>query len=104
MLKDVLPPLVFAHLVTLVVYKPWSLSLALQQWRLLPYLAATYVLEHFYKAFFMDFVNIRVGIWMGDKSERQVTAGHTAFWCRTLNAHEYYYIQISPLVRSMKMF
>ncbi|WAR02638.1 ACOX3-like protein [Mya arenaria] len=46
------------------------LEYQLQQWRLLPYLAATYVMEHFYKSFFMDFVNIRIGLMMGDKMNR----------------------------------
>lgn len=43
-----------------------------QQWRLLPYLATTYVFEHFHCAIFMDFVNIRIGLLTGDKSEYQV--------------------------------
>ncbi|KAK3587288.1 hypothetical protein CHS0354_034441 [Potamilus streckersoni] len=47
----------------------------LQQWRLLPFLAAAYVMEHFYKSFFMDFVGIRVGALMGDNSERQAELG-----------------------------
>ncbi|XP_052800713.1 peroxisomal acyl-coenzyme A oxidase 3-like [Mya arenaria] len=51
------------------------LEYQLQQWRLLPYLAATYVMEHFYKSFFMDFVNIRIGLMMGDKSEKQALLG-----------------------------
>ncbi|XP_045172714.2 peroxisomal acyl-coenzyme A oxidase 3-like [Mercenaria mercenaria] len=51
------------------------LEYQLQQWRLLPYLAATYVMEHFHVSLFMDFVNIRVGIMMGDKSESQALLG-----------------------------
>lgn len=51
------------------------LEYQLQQWRLLPYLAAAYVMEHFHVSIFMDFVNIRVGIMMGDKSEYQAMLG-----------------------------
>ncbi|KAH3891559.1 hypothetical protein DPMN_015663 [Dreissena polymorpha] len=51
------------------------LEYQLQQWRLMPYLAATYVLEYWHVAFFMDFVNIRIGLMMGDKSERQAQLG-----------------------------
>jgi len=43
-----------------------------QQWRLLPYLAATYVMEHYHVSCFMDFVAIRIGALMGDRSENQV--------------------------------
>lgn len=51
------------------------LEYQLQQWRLLPYLAATYILEHFHWAFFMDYVAIRAGALMGDKSEYQALLG-----------------------------
>lgn len=51
------------------------LEYQLQQWRLLPYLAAAYVLDHFSKAFFMDFVAIRVGNLMGDRSDYQANLG-----------------------------
>lgn len=48
----------------------------LQQWRLFPYLAALYVLDHFSKTFFMNFVELRVGLMMGTEDQRQV--GHKA--------------------------
>jgi len=51
------------------------LEYQLQQWRLLPYLAATYVMEHYHVSCFMDFVAIRVGNLMGDRSENQAKLG-----------------------------
>ena len=48
------------------------LEYQLQQWRLLPYLAATYVMQHFAKTFFMNFVELRIGLMMKDNSARQV--------------------------------
>lgn len=47
----------------------------LQQWRLFPYLAATFVLNHFAKTFFADYVMLQAGMIMGDKSERQNELG-----------------------------
>lgn len=47
----------------------------LQQWRLIPYLAATYVLEHFSDSFFMDYASLRISIMVGDKSERSAELG-----------------------------
>lgn len=47
----------------------------LQQWRLIPYVAAAYAMEIFALSFFMDFVALRVGLMMGDKSERQSELG-----------------------------
>ncbi|XP_042369603.1 peroxisomal acyl-coenzyme A oxidase 3-like, partial [Plectropomus leopardus] len=47
------------------------LEYQLQQWRLIPYLAAAYALEHFSKTIFMNFVELQVGQMMRDKSERQ---------------------------------
>lgn len=44
----------------------------LQQWRLMPYLAAAYALEHFTKSFFLDFAQFQMGQLMKDRSERQV--------------------------------
>lgn len=44
----------------------------LQQWRLIPFLAAIYALEHFTKTFTMNFVEFQFGLKMKDKSERQV--------------------------------
>ena len=47
----------------------------LQQWRLFPYLAGCYVLAHFAKTFFMNFVELRLGLMMNDNSERQGELG-----------------------------
>ena len=41
----------------------------------MPYLAATYIMEHWSDTFFMDFVGIRIGIMMGDNSEEQAELG-----------------------------
>lgn len=49
-----------------------SSLLLLQQWRLIPYLAAAYALEHFTKSFFLNFVEFQMGQLMKDKSNRQV--------------------------------
>jgi hypothetical protein len=49
-----------------------TVSSLLQQWRLLPYVAAAYAMEIFSMSFFMDFVSLRIGIMMGEKGERQV--------------------------------
>ena len=46
-----------------------------QQWRLIPYVAAAYVLHHFSVTFHMSFVELQVGLMTGDKSERQVGEG-----------------------------
>lgn len=45
----------------------------LQQWRLIPYLAAAYALELFTKSIFMNFVEFQIGQVMRDKSDRQVS-------------------------------
>uniref|UniRef100_G3N6R3 Acyl-coenzyme A oxidase n=1 Tax=Gasterosteus aculeatus aculeatus TaxID=481459 RepID=G3N6R3_GASAC len=47
------------------------LEYQLQQWRLIPYLAAAYALEHFSKSIFMNFVEFQLGQMMRDKSGRQ---------------------------------
>lgn len=44
----------------------------LQQWRLIPFLAAVYALEHFTRSFSMNFVEFQIGLLMKDKSDRQV--------------------------------
>lgn len=49
------------------------LCLLFQQWRLIPYLAAAYVFEHFSKSLFMNFVEFQIGQMTKDKSERQVS-------------------------------
>ncbi|KYO45699.1 hypothetical protein Y1Q_0021372 [Alligator mississippiensis] len=42
----------------------------LQQWRLLPYLAATYALDHFVKTLFMNFVEFKIGVAMKEKRRK----------------------------------
>lgn len=51
------------------------LEYQLQQWRLIPYLAAAYALEHFSKSVFFNFVEFQIGLTMRDKSERQAALG-----------------------------
>uniref|UniRef100_A0A674HWT2 Acyl-coenzyme A oxidase n=1 Tax=Terrapene triunguis TaxID=2587831 RepID=A0A674HWT2_9SAUR len=46
-----------------------------KQWRLLPYLAATYALDHFAKSLFMNFIEFHIGLLMKDKSPRQAEIG-----------------------------
>lgn len=43
-----------------------------QQWRLIPKLAATYALAYFARTFFLNFVEMEIGIMMGEKGEAQV--------------------------------
>ncbi|CAD5112102.1 DgyrCDS1344 [Dimorphilus gyrociliatus] len=47
----------------------------MQQWRLIPYLAAAYVLDVFSRQFFMNFVELQIGLMAGDKSDRQDNLG-----------------------------
>ncbi|CAH1801769.1 unnamed protein product [Owenia fusiformis] len=51
------------------------LEYQLQQWRLIPFLAASYAIDYFSKKFFMDYVEFRIGMMMGDKSEKQAELG-----------------------------
>ncbi|ESO97330.1 hypothetical protein LOTGIDRAFT_159357 [Lottia gigantea] len=51
------------------------LEYQLQQWRLIPYLAAVYAVDNFSNSFFMDFVMLRVGMMAGDNSKRQSELG-----------------------------
>ncbi|CAJ1086451.1 peroxisomal acyl-coenzyme A oxidase 3 [Xyrichtys novacula] len=51
------------------------LEYQLQQWRLIPYLAAAYALEHFTKTIFMNFVEFQMGQMMKDRSDRQAELG-----------------------------
>ncbi|XP_067117434.1 peroxisomal acyl-coenzyme A oxidase 3 [Osmerus mordax] len=51
------------------------LEYQLQQWRLIPYLAAVYALDHFSKSLFMNFVELQIGMMMRDKSDRQAELG-----------------------------
>ncbi|XP_041840772.1 peroxisomal acyl-coenzyme A oxidase 3 [Melanotaenia boesemani] len=51
------------------------LEYQLQQWRLIPYLAAAYALENFTKSTFMNFVEFQAGQMMKDNSIRQAEMG-----------------------------
>ncbi|ROL47911.1 Peroxisomal acyl-coenzyme A oxidase 3 [Anabarilius grahami] len=51
------------------------LEYQLQQWRLIPFLAAVYALEHFTRSFSMNFVEFQIGLLMKDKSDRQAELG-----------------------------
>ncbi|KAK5848676.1 hypothetical protein PBY51_006270 [Eleginops maclovinus] len=51
------------------------LEYQLQQWRLIPFLAAAYALEHFTKSIFMNFVEFRIGQAMRVKDDRQAEMG-----------------------------
>nr|XP_045017379.1 peroxisomal acyl-coenzyme A oxidase 3 isoform X3 [Jaculus jaculus] len=51
------------------------LEYPLQQWRLLPYLAATYALDHFSKLLFMDVIGLQHDLLKGDRSARQAELG-----------------------------
>ncbi|KAJ6668431.1 hypothetical protein lerEdw1_011913 [Lerista edwardsae] len=42
-----------------------------QQWRLLPYLAAAYALDHFSRTLFLNFIEFHVGLLLKDKSPQQ---------------------------------
>uniref|UniRef100_A0A8C5CMP0 Acyl-coenzyme A oxidase n=1 Tax=Gadus morhua TaxID=8049 RepID=A0A8C5CMP0_GADMO len=51
------------------------LEYQMQQWRLIPYLAAVYVLNQFYNTFFMSFLELQLGVMSKQKSERQDQLG-----------------------------
>lgn len=51
------------------------LEYQLQQWRLIPYLAAAYALEHFSKSIYMNFAEFQMGQIMREKSDRQAEMG-----------------------------
>ncbi|MEE6462567.1 hypothetical protein FKM82_001640 [Ascaphus truei] len=51
------------------------LEYQLQQWRLIPYLAATYALDHFSKSLFMNLIELQIGLIMKEKSPRQAELG-----------------------------
>ncbi|KAM5194440.1 peroxisomal acyl-coenzyme A oxidase 3 isoform 1-T4 [Mantella aurantiaca] len=51
------------------------LEYQLQQWRIIPYLAATYALDYFSKTFFMNLIELNIGLLMKDKSPRQAELG-----------------------------
>ncbi|XP_017282516.1 peroxisomal acyl-coenzyme A oxidase 3 [Kryptolebias marmoratus] len=51
------------------------LEYQLQQWRLIPYLAAAYALEHFTKTIAMNFGEFKIGQMMKENSHRQAEMG-----------------------------
>ncbi|KAJ7387267.1 acyl-Coenzyme A oxidase [Desmophyllum pertusum] len=51
------------------------LEYQMQQWRLIPKLAATYALVYFARTFFMNFVELQVGMMMGETGEAQAALG-----------------------------
>lgn len=46
-----------------------------QQWRLIPYIAAGYVLNNFYNSFFKDYINFFIGVSYGGSSPEQPEMG-----------------------------
>ncbi|XP_068679915.1 peroxisomal acyl-coenzyme A oxidase 3-like [Montipora foliosa] len=51
------------------------LEYQMQQWRLIPKLAATYALKYFSRIFFMLYVEFQVGLMFGETSESQAALG-----------------------------
>lgn len=51
------------------------LEYQMQQWRLIPKLAATYALAFFARTFFLNFVEMEIGAMMGEKGEAQAALG-----------------------------
>ncbi|EDO32852.1 predicted protein [Nematostella vectensis] len=51
------------------------LEYQMQQWRLIPLLAATYALSYFSRTFFLNFVELQIGIMMGENNDRQEELG-----------------------------
>ncbi|XP_060102144.1 peroxisomal acyl-coenzyme A oxidase 3 [Heteronotia binoei] len=51
------------------------LEYQMQQWRLIPYLAAVYALDYFSKSLFMNYIEFHIGLLMKDKSPRQAELG-----------------------------
>ncbi|KAM8970369.1 peroxisomal acyl-coenzyme A oxidase 3-like isoform 1-T2 [Sarcophilus harrisii] len=51
------------------------LEYQMQQWRLIPYLAAAYALDHFSKTLFENLIELQIGLLQNDKSIRQAELG-----------------------------
>ncbi|XP_037385715.1 peroxisomal acyl-coenzyme A oxidase 3 [Talpa occidentalis] len=51
------------------------LEYQMQQWRLLPYLAAAFALDHFSKSLFLDLAELQRGLLGGDRSTQQAELG-----------------------------
>lgn len=51
------------------------LEYQLQQWRLLPYLAAAFALDHFSKSLFLDLMQLQQGLLQRDRGARQAELG-----------------------------
>nr|XP_033806000.1 peroxisomal acyl-coenzyme A oxidase 3 [Geotrypetes seraphini]XP_033806010.1 peroxisomal acyl-coenzyme A oxidase 3 [Geotrypetes seraphini]XP_033806019.1 peroxisomal acyl-coenzyme A oxidase 3 [Geotrypetes seraphini]XP_033806029.1 peroxisomal acyl-coenzyme A oxidase 3 [Geotrypetes seraphini] len=51
------------------------LEYQMQQWRLIPYLAAAYALDHFSKSLFLNYIEFHVCLLFKDKSARQAELG-----------------------------
>lgn len=73
-----------------VLYPPsnpsHNLSLSLQQWRLLPYMATVYVFTCFSNRLYNEFINFTISSMMGDRSERQVIVHIMFSWLISLRA------------------
>jgi len=46
-----------------------------QQWRLMPYVAAAYVTQHFYRSFFKEYINFFIGVSYSGESPEQPEMG-----------------------------
>ncbi|KAJ8262312.1 hypothetical protein GJAV_G00165040 [Gymnothorax javanicus] len=55
------------------------LEYQLQQWRLIPFLAALYAMDNFAKSFFMNYVEFQIGLFLKDTSDRQSVSSSCVF-------------------------